>query len=319
MKITKELKIGFFAVVIIFLFIWGLNYLKGKDIFSQQISFYSTYEDVSGLIESNPVSLNGVKIGQVNTIGFHPDGSGRILVESIIDKSIQIPANSIAQLTGVSLMGSREIIILMGDSHEYLSHGDTLDSGLQVSLQEEVSQLVLPIKQRAEELFVQVDSIMVVFQAIFNPQTRDNIISSFESIQATLENLETTTQRLDHTLETEATRISGIISYTESITKNLSDNNELISHMLQNFSNISDSIASSNIHQILLNAESSIQNLDMILDKINQGEGSVGLLVNDEELYKNLESSSKQLELLLNDIRNNPGSYINISIFGGRK
>ena len=319
MKITREFKIGILAVAAIFLFIWGLNFLKGKDIFSRQLIFYAVYDDVTGLIESNPVSLNGVNIGQVNRIRFMPDGSGRILVENIIRRDVVIPDNSTSILTGMSLTGTREIIISLGDSPNLISDGDTLKSSKQASLQDEVSQLVTPIKQRADELFMQVDSVMIVFQAIFNEQTRRNIVSSFESIQNTLNNLEQTTETLDRTIDQESTRLSAILYNAESISTNLKNNNELISNVIQNFSSISDSIAAANLQRTLAHTEESLASLNAILDKVNKGEGSLGLLVNDEELYNNMQSSSRQLELLLEDIRKNPGSYINISVFGGRR
>jgi phospholipid/cholesterol/gamma-HCH transport system substrate-binding protein len=319
LKITREFKIGLLAVAAIFLFVWGLNFLKGKDIFSSQITFYAVYDDVTGLIESNPVSLNGVNIGQVDRIRFMPDGSGRILVENIISKDVVIPDNSTSVLTGMSLTGTREIIIKLGDSPEQISNGDTLASAQQSSLQDEVSELVAPIKQRADELFMQVDSVMIVFQSIFNAQTRKNITASFESIQNTLYNLEQTTETLDETIDKESSRLAAILYNAESISWNLKENNELITNIIQNLSGITDSIAAANLQQTLANTEESLSSLNQILDRINKGEGSMGLLVNDEELYNNMENSSKQLELLLEDIRRNPGSYINISVFGGRK
>lgn len=316
MKISREIKLGILTVLSVFLFIWGLNYLKGKDIFSRQIRFYAIYDDVTSLIESNPVLLSGVTIGQVNRISFIPDGSGRILVENIVSADIPIPDNSVSMLTGVSLTGSREIVIQLGDSPRLISDGDTLASGLQSSLQDEVSQLVTPIKEKAEELFGQIDSVMVVFQAIFNEQTRVNITQSFQSIQNTLENLEKTTNRMDQTIDRESTRISTILGNAESISQNLKDNNETINTILNNFSSISDSLAAANLTQTLLQAEHSVTNLNNILEKIEKGEGTMGMLVNDEELYNNMEASSKQLELLLEDIRSNPGNYIRISVFG---
>ncbi len=318
MKITREYKIGIFATVTILLFVWGLNYLKGRDLFSEQITFYAIYEDVAGLTESNPVSISGVNIGQINSISFMPDGSGRILVESIISQEVPIPDNSVSLLTGASLTGSREIIIKLGDSNTDISSGDTLEAGYESSIQEEVSELVLPIKQRAEDLFAQIDSVMIVFQAIFNEQTRLNITQSFHSIQETLENLENTTGTLDVTIDRESTRLSTILTNAESISENLSNNNQTIDNILNNFSNVSDSLAAANITQTLLQAEQSIASLAQIVEKINRGEGSMGMLINDDKLYNNLESSSKQLELLLEEIKNNPGAYFRLSVFGGR-
>lgn len=316
MKVGREIKIGALTVVAVFIFVWGLNYLKGRDIFSRQLRFYAIYEDVSGLISSNPVSVNGVNIGQVNRITFMPDGSGRILVENIIDRQLQIPVNSVSMLTGMSLTGSREIVIQLGDATRFIQDGDTLVSGQQVSIQEEVSQMVAPIKQRAEDLFSQIDSVMVVFQAIFSTQTQHNITQSFESIQQTLQNLESTTHKLDKGFEKESGRISNIMANAESISENLKNNNELISNAVANLSSVSDSIAAANIGQTLDNVEKSVESLSLIMEKINQGDGTLGLLVNDKELYHNLESSSKQLELLLEDIRKNPGKYFRISVFG---
>jgi phospholipid/cholesterol/gamma-HCH transport system substrate-binding protein len=166
---------------------------------------------------------------------------------------------------------------------------------------------------------MQVDSVMIVFQSIFNAQTRKNITASFESIQNTLYNLEQTTETLDETIDKESSRLAAILYNAESISWNLKENNELITNIIQNLSGITDSIAAANLQQTLANTEESLSSLNQILDRINKGEGSMGLLVNDEELYNNMENSSKQLELLLEDIRRNPGSYINISVFGGRK
>jgi phospholipid/cholesterol/gamma-HCH transport system substrate-binding protein len=305
LKVTREFKVGLLAVITILLFVWGLNYLKGKDIFSKQTTFYAIYSNVAGLIESNPVSVNGVNIGQVNKISFMPDGSGRILVECIVDQSVPIPVNSTSVLTGASLTGSREIIITLGDSREYISSGDTLATKLQSSFQEEVSQMVIPLKQRAEDLFDQVDSVMMIVRAIFDDRTRKNITSSISSMQQTLANI-----------EKESGRITNIMANAESISQNLRNNNETLTNILNNFSSISDSLAAANVKQTMMQAEQSISNLNAVLDKINNGAGTMGQLVNDENLYNNLDSSARQLDMLLEDIRNSPGKYIRLSIFG---
>jgi phospholipid/cholesterol/gamma-HCH transport system substrate-binding protein len=178
--------------------------------------------------------------------------------------------------------------------------------------------MVLPIKEKAEELFGQIDSVMIIFQAIFNENTRVNITKSFESIQETLLNLKNTTGNLDTTIERESTRLSNILTNAESISNNLKNNNEALTNIITNFSNVSDSLAAANIKQTMLQAEQSLANLNDVVNKINQGEGTMGMLVNDDQLYNNLEASSKQLELLLEDIRKNPGGYIRFSVFGGR-
>jgi phospholipid/cholesterol/gamma-HCH transport system substrate-binding protein len=316
MKIKREVKLGVVIVGTILLFIWGLNYLKGTDLFTKQIRFIALYDQVGGLIESNPVIVSGVKIGQIQKIAFHPDGSGRVVVESIVDKVINIPENSVARLVSSGLLGNREIEIILGDSHKFIESGDTLSTSIQASLQEEVSQQMLPFKKQAENLLAQIDSVMAVIQYVFNEKSRASIAESLENIRLTLSNFERTTYTLDTTFYSQAKRIATIISNAESITTNLEKSNESITKIIKNFESVSDSLAASNIKQTIHNANLAIEELEIILEKINKGEGSIGLLISDDKLYKNLEGSSLQLEKLLEDIKEDPKKYFKISVFG---
>lgn len=316
MKFSREIKLGFIIALTLFLFIWGINYLKGKDIFSSQMTVFAIYDQVNGLIESNPVSVNGVKIGQVDRITFHPDGSGKILVTLILGRQIEIPNNSIARLVGADLMGTREIEIVFGTASIPLANGDTLRSEVTASLTEEVSRQMLPFKIQAENLLAQVDSVLAVIQYIFNAETRDNIAQSIESINKTVRNIEQTSATVDTTFARQATRLAVIVANAESISTNLRQNNEAITNIIHNFSELSDTFAALEIAKTMEDVNKSMEAFSLAMDKINRGEGSIGLLVNDDELYHNLENSSKQLELLLEDIRKNPRRYINVSVFG---
>lgn len=319
MKINREFKIGVFAVFAVVIFVWGLNYLKGNDIFTRSLIIYSIYDDVTDLDQASPVSMNGVVIGQVRSIKFMEDGSGRIIVSSSLSPDLSIPANSKALLTDAGFIGGREIFILRGDSSALIKSGDTLQSVVELSLQNQVSQMVGPVINQTEEVFVQLDSILRAFNSVFNYQTRNDITQSFSGMRATVDNLESATYLLDKTIANESERIASILANAESLTQNLNNNNALINNIIQNFSNISDSVAAANIQQTLLLAEESLKNLNLIVQKIERGEGTMGLLVNDQSLYNNLSESALQLELLLEDIRNNPGKYINISVFGRRQ
>ncbi|MBS4014555.1 MAG: MCE family protein [Bacteroidetes bacterium] len=316
MKIRREAKIGLVIVLTALLFIWGVNYLKGTDLFTKQVRFFAVYDQVSGLIESNAVTISGVKIGQVQNIAFHPDGSGRIVVEAIVDKVINIPDNSIARLYSSDILGKREIEILLGDSKRLIQSGDTLETKIQATLQDEVSLQLLPFKKQAENLLAQIDSVMAVIQYIFNEKSRANIAESLENIKLIISNFERTTHTLDTTFYSQAKRIATIISNAESITTNIEKNNKSITAIIQNFEAVSDSLASANIKQTINNANLALEEFEAIMAKINKGEGSVGLLIHDESLYKNLEGSSKQLEKLIEDIKEDPRKYFNISVFG---
>jgi len=316
LKLAREFRIGAVAVATLLLFIWGVNYLKGTDIFTRQITYYAIYDEITGLIESNPVTMNGVTLGQVSNISFHPDGSGRIIVECIILKSVPIPVNSISALTSPTLTGSRHIKINRGDAGTFIKNGDTLTSSIEPGLQDEALRLMEPIKERAENIFLEIDSLLQIVKAVVNEQTQKNITNSFNNIDLTLASLRNTAANLHQTISTETPRISAIMTNAESITQNLKNNNEALSNILKNASLITDSIAAANLTLTLAKAEESIGNLNSVLEKINNGEGTVGMLMNDEQLYNNLAASSHQLELLLQDIRENPAKYLRISVLG---
>ncbi|MEE4178071.1 MAG: MlaD family protein [Bacteroides sp.] len=289
----------------LFLFIWGISYLKGRDIFSRQMTIYSEFDNVTGLVETNPVIVSGVKIGQVDKIRFHPDGSGRIVVSMILNKEIGIPANSLAHLKGADFMGFREIELLLGDAPVAVSNGDTLVSRTTTSIMEDVAKQLGPVKEQAEALLARVDSVMAAIQYVFNEDTQNNLTQSIESLKNTMVTVDKQSDRLD-----------AIMANAESITTNLKENNESITNIIHNFSSISDTLAALEITRTMEEVNTTMEALSKTMGKIQRGEGSIGLLVNDDALYQNLETSSKKLDLLLEDIRLNPRRYINVSVFG---
>lgn len=305
MKISREVKLGLLGTLTLFLFIWGISYLKGRDIFSRQLTLYSEFENVTGLVETNPVVVSGVKIGQVDKIFFHPDGSGKIMVSMILNREIGIPQNSVAHLKGADFMGFREIELLLGDAPDKVVNGDTLVSRTSTSIIEDVSQQFGPLKEQAEGLLARVDSVLAAIQGVFNEDTRKSLTQSIESVNNTLV-----------AVDQQSDRLVAIMANAESISTNLKDNNETITNILQNFSSISDTLAALEISQTMAEVNATMEALSLTMSKIQRGEGSLGLLVNDDQLYRNLEISSRNLDLLLEDIRRNPRRYINISVFG---
>jgi len=320
LKKLKEIEIGLITVIAIAVLYWGINYLKGINLFNSKRTFYAIYDQVNGLVTSNVVTVNGYKIGIVENISFiHGDPKGRLLVKfSINNKDIEIPANSVAKIQN-DLLGTASIVILIGNSPEKAKSGDTLKSALATTLQQEVSLQMLPIKTKAENLMLSLDSVLAVIQYVFNEQTRENLSRSFESIKITIKNLEHTSFNIDTLMSTQRNRISMILANIESISNNLKNNNDKISHIINNFSTISDTLAKSNINKTINKTNEVLTEFNGIVSKINSGQGSLGLLINNDSLYYNLEAVSKNLNLMLQDIKNNPQRYLNFSVFGGGK
>jgi len=160
---------------------------------------------------------------------------------------------------------------------------------------------------------------VTIFQAILDENTRSNLRKSLNSIRGTLQSLETTAFRLDTLVVEEKVKFSSIIGHVEAITGNLEANNEQIANIVQNFSALSDSLLQSNIRTVIDNASKAMSQVNAITEKINSGEGTMGMLINNDTLYNNLSSASEQLDLLLEDLRVNPDRYVRVSVFGGKK
>ncbi len=315
MKISREVRIGVFGMITLTLFIISVNYIKGKDLFHRHRVFYAIYDGTSGIQDAAPISLNGLNIGKVTDLGFLNDTSSKILMELTIYDPVFIPSNSVARIFSLDLLGTKNVEIVFGDSKVPAEDGDTLTGGSQMSLSEEVNKQVAPIKAKAENLLSSLDTMVTVLHSVFNSETRKSINSSFISIRTTLSNLENTTYNMDTLVYGQRKRLERIMFNIESITENFRENDEAITNILSNFSLISDTLAKANLAGTLSNVNSVLSRVDAITTKIDNGTGSVGLLVNDNALYNNLNKSAAQLNALIEDLKLNPYRYVNFSIF----
>ena len=315
MKITNETKIGIIFVVAAGLLFWGYNFLKGKDVFIKERMFYAQYYDVSGLGKADPVFINGLRAGQVKTLYFEPDNSGKIIVELQITQDFPLPNNSIAKIISTDLMGTKAISLSIGNSGLLLMDGDTINTMIESTLQEQMEQTIAPLKHKAEELLTSVDDIISNLQLILSSETSANIKSSLTHLEHSLINVESVTGSLDSLVIHEKNNIERILNNAESITSNLKDNNEQITAILTNFHQISDSLAAADIAATINNANKAMADFSSILNKIDEGKGSMGMLMNNDTLYYELEKSARDLNLLMEDIRENPGRYVKLSLF----
>ncbi len=315
MKRSKPYLIGFTFILAIVVFVWGFNFLKGRDLFKKQEFLYARYKTVNGLVAAKPVYINGLQVGQVSQLYFAPDMSGDIIVELLIQSKFPIPKNSVAHIFSADLMGSKSIELHLGDSKEFVQSGDTLLTSVEGSIMESVNKQVAPLKAKAEVLMSSVDTLIAAFNTVLNKNTTENLKSSIKDITTTFKNLSTTTSTIDTLVNEEANRLSSILANVDSLSKTLSDNRGDLSRIITNFRNISDTLAKADFLAIIQKADSSINSLNRILAKINEGEGTAGMLMNNDSLYRELDKSAEELNKLLKDIRENPKRYVKFSLF----
>ena len=314
MKISREFKIGFAFVAAIAIFYWGLNFLKGTDLLSQKRFLYAVYDKIDGLEKANKVMINGLKIGQVNSLDFSP-GSSNIVAQLYINSDIEIPKNSIARIYSTNLLGGKAVEIILGDDIEPINSGDTLIAQMERSMMDQVNEQVEPLKRKAVALISSVDSVMSVIQAVFNEKTRVSLANAIDNIRNTLGNLESASSSIDNILASETNRVNSIMANLDSITGNLKTNNENINTILSNFAMLSDSLVEADIPQTIKDANVAINNLKAISEKINSGQGTIGQLFTNDSLYFHLEESTSNLNKLLEDLRLNPKRYVKFSLF----
>lgn len=314
MKIRREAKLALTALAAVFILVWGINFLKGSSLFESKSTFYGVYDSVEGLKVSSGVIYRGYQVGQVISIQFTGERFDRVLVKFSVDKGLELPSNTLAMIQSADLMGSKVVALVPGDSHVTAVSGDTLRSQVERGLMEQVSQQMLPLKQKAERLLGSLDSVLLIVQGLFNEETKKNLSNSFGSIDRTLRNLEGASGNLDTLIQGESARISSILQDVNSITGNLRNNNEEISNILGNVSAISDSLRQASLHQTLMSLDYILATTDSIMNKINRGEGTIGALLNDNDLYYNLNQVSENLNRLLVEFRYNPKRFINLSL-----
>jgi phospholipid/cholesterol/gamma-HCH transport system substrate-binding protein len=315
-KISKEVKVGIVTSLAIACFIYGFNFLKGRDLFSTQRKFYAVYSNIDGLVEANPMLINGFKVGIVGKIVLANDTSGSVIVTLLMDNEANIPKNSIAKVVSSDILGSKAIQLILGSGTVYAQNGDTLISAQEDDLKTAVNKTIAPLQEKAVGLIASIDSVMVVVQQVFNESARQNLSKSFESIKLAITSLETTSYRLDTMVLSEKTKISSILSKVNTLATTLANNSDKLGNIINNFSNISDSIAKSNLTSAINNADMALGQASSIMTKINSGQGTMGMLINNDSLYRKLDKSSEDLDKLLKDLRINPERYVHISVFG---
>jgi phospholipid/cholesterol/gamma-HCH transport system substrate-binding protein len=298
MEIRREVKVGAVALVTVIIVYISLNYLKGNQLFERGRTYYALYDDVEGLTADSKVLLNGLRVGRVKDVNFMSGKHGKLLVTFVVfNDLIEIPENTIAEIASSDFFGSRAIYLYPGESSDLVNEGDTLKSRIKGDMLTELSKRFQPIEKEGVNLLSSFDSALVVFTAAAN-------------------SIRNTSESVNGLIVDEKSKIDELLDNLIAITGSLKENNDEPSNILTNFSDISDTLAQAQIAETLENLQKTTEDLSETLIKINEGEGTLGLLVNDSTLYRNLEKASKDLDHLILDVKENPGRYVRVSVFG---
>lgn len=308
MKITRETKIGLVALFSIALAIWGINFLKGINVFSPTDKYYAEYSNVKGLIESASVFLNGYKVGNVSRIEFDKDNLSRIIVEISLEQRVAIPLGSSLVIRSSSLIsGIRDLDIELGDLAGFHQPGDTLAAAIQV----ELSDYIDPVRKQVTEAIATIDTLMLSLTDLLEEDTR-------KDLQAVIANLRTATAGIGESLQPEGS-LSRSFRNFDSITANLNRNNDDITRLFRNLAEISDSLNEGDLGMLANRAGQSFTELNILLASLNQGKGTAGQLIANDSLYNGLNRAVASLDSLLVDLKEHPKRYVQVSVFGRKE
>lgn len=305
MKISREIKTGIIVLTGIFLFILGFSYLKSDPLFDDNITLYAVYNNVGGLQTGTQVTINGFTVGKVKDIKFEGE-SGKLLVTFTVNNDFSFSKNSVAELYDTGIIGGKGIRINpIFDGGENAQNQDTLTSNIRLGITELLQQKLNPLQQKVEGAVTNADSLLMNFNDILDENTKRDFRESVRRLPILIESFQTSAAAFNGLLAENKGQLDSTITNISTITAN--------------FAKISDSLANAGLGKTMKSLQTTVSNLDLLLGKMEKGEGSLGKLMKNEELYNNLEKASKELDLLLQDFRLNPKRYVNVSVFGKKQ
>ncbi len=301
MKISRELKIGLMAIAAIVLFIFGYNFLKGKNLLEDSRTFYAVYDQVEGLNQSSAVTINGLQIGTV--IGIKIQEDAKLVVEMNIKNDYPFSKSSVAEIYGGDLIGGKSVAIVPDFEDKNLAKsGDTLPGKIELGLMDLVNEKLGPLQQKVEDGVSSVDTLLNSINYVMNEDAKNSLRNSIIKFNTTIDHLNSTAAQIDNLLAKNSKKFDNTLTN--------------VSEMSEKFNRIADTLSRVEFNKIVGDLENSLAQFNNIAEKINSEEGSLGLLINDDKMYVNLQNATKQLEELLQDMKLNPKRYVHFSVFG---
>ena len=318
MKFKKQFLIGIISIVGLFIIVVGSYFLKGQELWKSRYVYYSKFTNTEGLTTGRSVNLNGLKVGIITNVKFDPQNFNSILVEfELTNPNVQKLQKGSTILLNSDLLSGAYLDIAWGDSSTFHQAKDTIPSSVSLALEDQINERLIPLEKKTNELISTADSAIKTIEAIFSRNT-DNLDASFDGIKNSIRNLEKVSLEISSLVKSERSNISDIVLNVKTITTNLKESNEVINKILQNASDLSDTLIASDISATIENAKESLKEVNLILYDIQHGDGTLSHLIKDSTMYYSVNIMLEEATRLIENIKTEPKRYVQFSIFGGK-
>ena len=295
MKLTKEIKIALVAIVGILIMYFGINFLKGMNLFSTNNAYYMTFDDIQGLGASTPIYADGYKVGTVDGMEYDYKENGPIKVKVDINKDLRIPQGSKAEIVK-DLMGNLQVNLLLANNpRERVEPGGVIPGAVNGGMMDKAANLI-PV---VEKMLPKLDSIL----------TSVNALLADPALAASLHNVETITGNLTVSTRELNTLMAGLNKQVPGMVRKANG-------VLDNTNRLTANLASLDVQGTLNKVNQTLESAHQFTEKLNSNQGSLGLLMNDTKLYDNLTSTMSHADSLVIDLKAHPKRYVHFSVFG---
>lgn len=315
---SKEIKVGLLVIITLVIAIFGFQFLKRATLSGN--TYYTVYDNVEGLYTSSPVFSGGVNVGKVGKITIMPNSGGQILVEIILDDKVEVPVSSVAEFR-TDLFGEASIALLYSDSTSMYQPGDTIIGNKSAGMIGEAMEIVNPVLGDLSNVLGKLDTTLGKINGMFPEEGEEAPADLYETVNlvnAQLESLTETTDRVNNLLEKNSRNLTTMVDDLTEVTGEMADNKESIGAFLANIEVISGDLAESDLQATIEGLNGSLGELEVMLASINEGEGTVGKLINDPVTYQKLEAIMNSMDALLVDFKANPDRYVSLSLIERR-
>jgi phospholipid/cholesterol/gamma-HCH transport system substrate-binding protein len=310
-KFSKEIKAGVIALLAIVGFVLLFQFMKGRSLFTTDNIFYAKYDNVEGLAQSSAVSINGLKVGQVDKIipKTAKDGKISFVVKITVDDKFEFSKNSTLEIFEPGLMSGKEMRVNLMYGGQTAKDGDTLLGAFKLGTLGSLSSQVGPVKDQLQNVLHRVDSLMANANLLVDGQNR-------AEIKALLSNLNKTVGALQTTAGSVNTLVGNNDPKLQRVLDDAAVTMQSGKVTLDKYGNLAESIDTKKLNAAISNLDATVGKLNQVIAGVDSGQGSLGKLMKDEQLYNNLNSASTNLNSLIEDMKANPKRYINFSVFG---